>query len=225
MLTSRPGLLILLSFLVASVAQSQSAIPVILPPGDEYTVDEMPSETPGLWWVLHRRADSYGLVQAAVAVDAIHDSCVDETPGERSGRRVRVPSVAEPVLLLRGIVNLQPGPIQSASLPSDLNGFGKILRVGWAGRTVEFRHVTMGDGFRVELADGERVKSLYGNDWHDEGSWSLIWAGDLNGDGHLDVVMNASHKYSVHTARLFLSRVRDGSVVLEEAANFTHTAC
>ncbi|MCP5119737.1 MAG: hypothetical protein GY953_53745 [bacterium] len=185
----------------------------------------MPPEASGRWWVLHRAEDSYRLVPSIVAVDAIHDSCLDGTPGERSGRRVRVPGVAEPVLLLRGIANLQPGQVRSASLPSSMDGFGKTLSVGWAGRTVEFRHVTAGDGFRVELADGERVQILYENDWHDDGSWSLIWAGDLNGDGHLDVFLNATHKYSVYTARLLLSRVRDGTVVLEEVASFTHTAC
>ena len=76
----------------------------------------------------------------------------------------------------------------------------KNLTVGWDGRPVEFRHVTVGDGFRVEMVDGERIQLLYASDWHDDGSWSLLWAGDVNGDGHLDVIMNALSSLSASTA-------------------------
>lgn len=161
---SRPSRLIILCFVAVITSQSQIGNPVILIPGDEYSAGEIPTETSGLWWVLYRKEGSYGLVQSAVTVDAIHDSCLDETPEGRSGRRVRVAGVAAPVLLFRDIADLEPTSIRSASLPSNLRGFGKHLAVGWDGRTVEFRHVAVGDGFRVDLVDGERVQTVYGSD-------------------------------------------------------------
>ena len=106
MRNSRPSHLIILCFVAATISQSQIGNPVVLTPGDEYTAGEIPNETSGLWWVLYRKDGSYGLVQSAVEVDAIHNSCIDETPEGRSGRRVRVPDVAGPVMLLRGIGDL-----------------------------------------------------------------------------------------------------------------------
>jgi hypothetical protein len=87
----------------------------------------------------------------------------------------------------------------------------------------ELRRVPLGEnGFRVEIGANGRFQPLYSTRESDEGSWSLVWAGDLNRDGRLDLLLRASHHYNVDVLRLFLAG-RDGR--LHEVAAFQTTGC
>jgi hypothetical protein len=61
----------------------------------------------------------------------------------------------------------------------------------------------------VTLSDGRAVQELYvPNDQPfscDEPHFSVQWAGDLDGDGRLDLVTTFSPKYSWYPRRLYLS--------------------
>ena len=90
---------------------------------------------------------------------------------------------------------------------------------------MSLRAATVNDGFRVELVDTVGTHLLFTTDWTDDGSWALRWAGDLNRDGIPDILLDATHKYSLHTTRLFLSRKNPRGHDYEETATLTTTAC
>jgi len=53
----------------------------------------------------------------------------------------------------------------------------------------------------------------------------LRWAGDLDGDGKLDLILAADHHYNLSTTRLFLSsRAKKGELV-QEVAKFSTSGC
>jgi hypothetical protein len=54
----------------------------------------------------------------------------------------------------------------------------------------------------------------------DEPHFDVPWAGDLDGDGKLDLVVNLSRKYSLHPYRLLLSSMAAVGELVGEAAAF-----
>jgi hypothetical protein len=60
----------------------------------------------------------------------------------------------------------------------------------------------------VVLTHGRETQVLYSTDgFVDEPHFDVPWAGDLDGDRKLDLVVNLSRKYSLHPYRLLLSSV------------------
>jgi hypothetical protein len=74
---------------------------------------------------------------------------------------------------------------------------------------------------QVILTDGDRTQVLYSADgFADEPHFDIKWAGDLDRDGKLDLVVDLSRKYSVHLYRLLLSSKASGAQLVGEAAVF-----
>jgi hypothetical protein len=72
---------------------------------------------------------------------------------------------------------------------------------------------------QVVLTDGERTQVLYAiDDQPDEPHFDVEWAGDLDGDGKLDLVVDLSRKYSWHPHRLLLSSLASWDELVGEAA-------
>jgi hypothetical protein len=208
--------------MACSLAAQGTEPAALLLPGDEFSSAEVPPSAAGEWWVLYQAGGSLLLARAAVVIEAFHDSCIDdEAPEARSGRRVSVPGRDGVLALMRGVPDLRPGPVASASPPPMPQGLAGTVAVVWSGGRSIVQGEIVGEGFRVLLVTGSRTDTLYTTDWQDEGSWDVRWAGDLNGDGRLDLLLDATHKYSIATGRLFLS-TEDG---LKEVATFSHTGC
>ena len=74
---------------------------------------------------------------------------------------------------------------------------------------------------KVVLTHGRETQVLYSTDgFVDEPHFDVPWAGDLDGDGKLDLVVNLSRKYSLHPYRLLLSSMAAGGELVGEAAAF-----
>jgi hypothetical protein len=74
---------------------------------------------------------------------------------------------------------------------------------------------------RVVLSDTSRTQVLYSADgFSDDPHHVVEWAGDLDGDGKLDLVVHLHRKYSVHPHRLLLSTRAARNQLVGEAAAF-----
>ena len=73
----------------------------------------------------------------------------------------------------------------------------------------------------VVLTDGDGSQVLYStNGFVDDPLFEVKWAGDLDGDGLLDLVVLLTRKYSVHPYRLLLSSLAAPDELVGEAASF-----
>jgi nucleoid-associated protein YgaU len=78
---------------------------------------------------------------------------------------------------------------------------------------------------QVILSDGKRRQVLYSTDESsDEPHFDVEWAGDLDGDEKLDLVVNLSRKYSWHPHCLLLSSMASETELVGETACF-ETGC
>ncbi|MGE5243107.1 MAG: hypothetical protein ACM3SQ_02630 [Betaproteobacteria bacterium] len=136
---------------------------------------------------------------------------------------ISVRSVPDVDFAVRCIPEVRPGRIRSIAIGG--LAVDRPLRAVLGERRYEVRlETTRADFFdaKVILTDGRRTQVLYSADgFADDPHFDIEWAGDLDRDGRLDLLVNLSRKYSVHPWRLLLSSRASATELVGEAASFT----
>ena len=143
---------------------------------------------------------------------------------QQEEEEVTVESLPEVTFAVRCIPGLRAGQIHNAGVSNhDLHYDGPLdLSLGKLRYElrVEAKDPYLADA-RVILAHAGRTQVLYSADgFSDEPHFQMIWAGDLDRDGKLDLVVNLHRKYSWHPYRLMLSTKARGKDLVGEAAVF-----
>ena len=236
--------LILLSLLAGSAAQ---AGPYALQGLGEFHGGETSARDGEAWLALVEQDQALSLRSVEVQVRPVNDPVLDGE-GETSGRAISVPTLSGvPLLLLRG-PSLREGTV-TATAPRDAGP-----QIGSAIEIVESDDVTLYLGwscdssrpaihgsepgvFRCDLMLRGRgreqvLHSLDGRMDPDaglvlgsDGSVMLRFAGDLDGDGRSDLVLDVSEHYNSTRTVLWLSTGATLPALLREVAATTVTGC
>jgi hypothetical protein len=173
------------------------------------------------WLALRSDARRAWLESVVVRVEAVNDPILDADDG-RSGRRVSTPSLNnEPLALLKG-AGLMPGAL--ASTPHD-----PVMLVPGAWRRVETRAIpgiellldcedsAAGSSFDCALTLRNEVLEQVLHNFTatrsedgtimlgDDGGAELRFAGDLDRDGRMDLVIDLRDHYNVQRTEVWLS--------------------
>lgn len=137
---------------------------------------------------------------------------------------VTVDAVPDMTFAVRCIGGLRASTIRPAAVANhDLNSDGP-LRISLGGRRYEVRlRGRRGDlsDATVMLTEGRRTQMLYSaSGFVDDPHFYVVWAGDLDRDGRLDLIVNLSKKYSWSPYRLLLSSRASETRLVGEAAIF-----
>jgi hypothetical protein len=164
------------------------------------------------------------------------DQTLDE-PGHRwTGRMFWTHAKPGPLFLVKGIQGLVRIPVKTIwkADPSDQRG---DLETGWShelklpGHNYRLQVLNpepnaqgLGKGASLVLTEGQISQVLYAlPDGGNDPIWELLWIGDLDGDGKLDLYLSLSSHYNVNTRHLFLSsRAKPGELV-SDVAKFSTT--
>ena len=191
--------------------------PSFLLPGD-YHNDEVPDHPGTGWLALAPNAGGWELRAAIVKSERIEDVVLDE-PGQRTG--IRIAANAQGALALLRLPYLKSGVRATASLKTDDEG--AVLE---RGKALDF---TFKDNpYRIETARGKvvlsqdkvrtRLADLEVNVEADEGS-RVLWAGDLDDDGKLDLLMGYASKNGGGACLYLSSRAAPGALVKQVACH------
>lgn len=223
-------------------AAALATAPALQLPG-QFHGDETVARDGERWLALVADDAGARLRTVRVRVKPTHDAVLDADDGPATGRIVE--SVAGPgavVAYVRG-PGLRERAVTRATVtelpPVDRLGASR-LRLGNREYTLTTRcapAATIADGYRctIELAQGDRRQTLATMSGTreqdgslllgDEASPSLLFAGDLDGDGALDLLYDVTDHYNVTAPTLFLSGAAgDGELVHAVAAQRT-TGC
>lgn len=224
-------------FLVSTPA-AQSTIDIIAP--GSFHGDEVPADTPGLWFALVRDGGGASLQPVHVSVTAVRDEIVDDI-GETTGRRVDVSPELEALVLVRGLASLRPGPVSTAlaeqrieetHLDAHLSNLSYRFFV-FCGPTYLIAGQRQQEcELRIRSQSVEQSLFTYGTYfegdyrlWASDLPPSVVWAGDLDGDGRLDILLNTSDHPNVNEMRLYLSSTATSGQLVSEVARFEHVGC
>lgn len=142
----------------------------------------------------------------------------------------------EPILLLKGLIGLSATKVQSLLYSQSGLVFppGEALAFALPGAAPYKLHVTN----RREYDDSPRAPSrlLLESNGHKQTLYEwpqglldehceLIWAGDMDGDGKLDLLMVLSDHYNVLEYTLFLSSKRSSGSLVQRVAAFRIVGC
>lgn len=209
--------------------------------GDEVTAESGPD-----WWGIFPEGDGFTLQSAPVTITFAHDEVFGEVD-QATGKLVKVPQEAEPVLLVRGIKALKEGrlaplyhqPQNKYLFPSETlwlhikDGESKSgLSVVALGTTEENGNTPepFVNNYKLKLYSGSRpvTKSqvLYEAERvYEDARPTIVWAGDIDRDGKVDLLLNLSDHYNVSHLALFLTSAAKEGELVGKVAEWRTTGC
>jgi hypothetical protein len=214
--------------------------PLRLHPIGDLHGDETEARDGQQWLALLIGPAGARLQRTQVRVEAVEDALLD-APGELTGRRVTAPTTdGEPLLLLAG-GGLREGPVVSAMHAAVVDLRREPVRIELPGQPAAELALlcdptgtpTPGcalwleqDGQRQQLAHYDALPDSDGL-LHagDDAPLDLQFAGDLDGDGRLDLIFDTSEHYNVLQPTLFLSGAAGAGELLRAVARHRRTGC
>jgi hypothetical protein len=185
--------------------------------------DQVGSTTPDGWHCLIRTAVAFELRPCTIEVTTFFDTVV----GSNTGKKVSVPGLEDVVFLLRGLEGIAPGPVLAVFAGHYPFARGATLPLGDEMQRSFLTAEPAGRGFDVVLSEAgvrQVVARGLGLDSGDA-SPALLWAGDLDRDGRLDFLLDATDHNNVTNWVLFLSGGAAEGELVRRAAVFRTTGC
>lgn len=198
--------------------------------------NEVSAESGEVWLGLYPRSDGYTLIPSRITVETVYDPLVDSA-GEQTGKVVSVEERTRPLFLVKGLKAPKRKFIRTLSAGQTLLSPGKSLDLRLDAKTenhltaygrgyVGPNGFTSLENYSVELSQGQFSQELLAYGSTNGAIPTLVWAGDLDGDSQLDLVVNATPDYTVYSApMLFLSSVAKKDSLVQRVAIFIATGC
>ena len=208
----------------------------LLEPG-EFHGDEVKARSGEKWLGLHVSDHGSLLLPYRIKVEAVHDPIVDDDEAQKTGKAVSVDLPLQPSFLVKGAIGLKEGPIITV-VDGDrpLEGVSPLsVRIGEHTYTLKIvgdkanekcSEQTLPENARLVLVFGDSSQVLYSlEECGDDAGWSLLWAGDLDRDGKLDLYVDVTQHYNVSERKLFLSALAAEGKLVKEVAELVTTGC
>ncbi|HVH34650.1 MAG TPA: hypothetical protein VM847_11145 [Tahibacter sp.] len=225
--------------LCAVTIGTAAASPQLALPGEAFHGDEVPARDGETWLALAVSDGKARLQSVKLEVTAVSDPLVDD-PDDRSARSVAAPGV-EALVFLRGIDALKPGDAGAVLAREQTVSTERPLRLGSdaaapqitvhcaksAGQTeASSCEVSLGDGKTTQVlfrVAGER--SEVDGRVFDDAVATVTFAGDLDHDGRVDLVIDTSDHYNLSRPTLFLSGAAAPGLLVGRVAQQQLTGC
>ena len=214
--------------LVATAAAAQLVLPGFFHAGEAIAADGE------VWWGLYETPAGFELEPTRLEVTPVFDPMLDED-WEATGLEILAEGERQPLFLVKG-VPLQAGPVRTASkdvtplVPGSVVGLTEELLVvygtarepalpGLPPALEDVRVVLQG------LPGGAPSQELLTLDAPDLAAPSLVWAGDLDGDGEIDLLLDATDHYAANAYTLMLSSAAAPGERVAEVATLVLSSC
>lgn len=233
---------ILLLFAMISSSVSSPKATVVCPPEaallevGEFHGEDVSAETGEPWLGLHISDNGSTLLNYTITVTKVHDPLLDNGD-QMTGKKISVDLPLEPIFLVNSDWLLQSGPVVTAFKGNDeplrsassqnLKLAGSDYEIKIIGENAKkCEHSSLPRNAKLVLTSGNASQVLYTlQDCGNDPTWALIWAGDLDKDGKLDLYVTVNQHYDVIERKLFLSSQTDEGQLVAEVAEFVTSGC
>ena len=189
---------------------------------------EITAEPNKVWLGLYPTKSGHNLMPTTVRVDAFYDPAIGDDEDVTGATRVSVPGRIAPLFLITGIDTLKAGMVKTLfsgrlplerSLEFTLDNESTYTIAAFGGLESNSGSVD----YRVELVKGSRSQVICTYDRSDAIVTYLLWAGDLDRDGQLDMLIDTVCDYNASGPMLFLSSLAEDGYLLQMVAQFETT--
>lgn len=207
----------------------------------EWHGDEVSARDGETWLALHQTATGYALQEVVVSVEVVEDEVID-TPPAKTGKKVSVLVDLKPLVMLRGLPWLKEGPVvTAASAESELRTDrssqilfdGKLYLLSFHCDEKDKALEQADCPLQLNLGADSQTLQIYPiyRPFSAEASIAseafpqILWSGDLDRDGHLDLLLDLTNHYNVSAPTLLLSSLAKEGLLVGFAAVFRTTGC
>ncbi|SEW51047.1 hypothetical protein [Chitinophaga arvensicola] len=209
----------------------------ILTTGEFHDDEVKESDAKKNWIGIFSNDTGYYLAPANVKLKRVNDAVVDEE-GQMTGWEVKTDHKDSVVLLIAGLDLLREGPLTRIALSKDQLQPGDSLPFRFSG----VNYVLHASGNRVKRdgdyqvedyklflsveKDGHRTTELLAAQPNfDDNMIRILFAGDIDGDGKPDLLLDGSWHYNVTAPTLYLSKPAEAGHLLKVTARHTAVGC
>ncbi len=183
-----------------------------------------------LWFGLYKTDNGYELISTKVSVKTTAPS------NEDKDTEVSTDKKAKPLFLVRGSDKFTPGRVLTSfhgreflfpAQSKDLSfGGDKYFSLKAYGEVTDGQTDTWIKKYQLKLFHSGEFQIVVSILFFTmEAPPNLIWAGDLDRDGRLDMLIDLSGHYNVSQPTLFLSSVADGGDLVKKVAQLRLVGC
>lgn len=189
------------------------------------------------WMGIFKSDSGYYLAAANIQLERTNDAVVDED-GEKTGWEVKTDHPDSVILLIGGLDFLRERPVPEVSLSRDQLQPGDSLAFQFSGVSYVL-HAT-GDktssngesqveNYKLYLSaikEGHRTTELLtAQPNFDDNMIKILFAGDIDGDGQLDLLIDTSWHYNVTAPTLYLSKPSETGHLLKVTGKHSSVGC
>ena len=191
--------------------------------------NEVTAQSGEIWYGLYNEGERFRLIRTAIKVEAVHDEMVIEKEGEKTGKKVSAEHEGNPIFLVRGIDGLEEREVKTVFHGEKFFFPGEMMRVGqltviafgdiqkpeprWSPSYRNYSiHLRAGRNYYL-FAEYPRLAAF------DEIPF-LVWAGDIDNDGKVDMFWDMTDHYNKRQKTLFLSSMASTGEILHKCAEF-----
>lgn len=183
------------------------------------------------WLGLIKKGENYSLKKMKINVDSCYDVIVDKK-GETTGKQVTTEKLEEPIILIHGLKNIQEGEILSVEFKKSFLYPGERMSIKYNGDWISLSAYGTANpdeiirDYMLQVSSKNIEKQVLAvSDGFDDTTFKFQWAGDIDGDGILDLIMDLSDHYNKSRLTLFLSSMAEDGELFKRVAEFKNVGC
>jgi hypothetical protein len=205
----------------AAAAEIGPAGPRLLRPGDFHGAEVAAVSGEG-WLCLVTSEAGAELKPCRIDVSPRHDEVLDD----HSGKRVSTPGTDQVFVLFRDLPGLKPGPVPTAFRGELELADRDVELVMGSAVSILRAPATLDGGYEIVCRSGNASAVLFQSpNLSPDSPPLLLWAGDLNHDAELDLLLDTTHHYNIESWALYLSTPGDDECSQKEVARLTTSGC
>ena len=209
----------------------------ILPPGTFHNDEVEPNADKINWIGLFKGKDGFYLSSTKIKLENIYDAVLDEDESQKTGWEVTTDRTDSCYILIEPMPYLKAMPVREAPLKKEINPKEKVT-FQYLG--IEYTIFAVG-GIRYEnqapavynyklyltaIINGQKVTDLLvSTPIFDDNMIQILFAGDIDGDQKLDLIIDTSCDYNAVTPTLYLSKPSDEGHLVKPVGSHTSVGC
>lgn len=204
--------------------------------------DEVWDDTERLkWFGLFQGKTGFYLAETKLKTKRVNDQIVDENENEKTAWEVQTISKDTSVILIEASKFLTPHAVLQAIISKDQVFPGDTLRINYLG--IDYKIFATGGKKKVQddpewfdvwkyklyltatIKGQKHTSLLVAQPNFDDQMINLIFAGDIDGDGILDLIIDTSRHYNATSPTIYLSRPSNNGELVKPIGGHTSVGC